>query len=1181
MTKYTSGRQKNLKVGIVSYSENLTSLEVVGGAIFSGESTGELVRISQIGTGPAFIVEDSANPDVTPFVVTTEGKVAIGVAAGGISTSYKLEVDGGDIRFVKGGQGDLIISHSNLVSNVRASGNVQLGLGANGEDAIRINLNNNVGIGTTNPTSKLYVVGDGYFTGVVTALSFSGNASSATYATSAGIATYATTAGIATYATYAINAGVSTSVIGGIGSIAQLNVSGLSTFNAISVGGTTGVNGQYLKSTGDGLVWASFTPLRSVYNFIAENSQKQFDVAGISSGYVDVFLNGIRLDDINYSLVGTGVSLTVGTFTNDEVTIISYNTTGAGSGGGTGSGSEWTRVGNGIYNTGRVSIGTDTVGSGSTVLYVVGDARITGILSIGQGTVTIDGSTNTLTVPNLVVTNNTSGINLASYATTAGISTNSIYSFSSGIASYADNSGISTYSITAGISTNVIGGIGSITQLNVSNNSYLIGNVGVGTTNPLQNLDIRGNLRITGAIYDGFDNVGLSGQILSSTGTKVQWINVSSANVGSANSIGINLDSSNSSRYITFVDNTSGTNIVKVDSDLIYNPNTNTLTASNFVGSLSGTATTATNLYDAANITTGTINSARLSGTYNININGNASSATYATSAGIATYATSTGIATYATSAGISTYATSAGIATYSNNAGIATSVIGGIASVTQLNVSGVSTLGFITTRNLYSSGIVTASAFYGDGTNLRGVPRSYYTEYSSSANVSNSALSISGISSYSQLAVIKGTYASQFNDYYGGSVALTPDGNTLVIGAWDDEISGSAGYGVVYVYDRNYGGGSDVYGEVGILTGFYASQSGDFFGISVSVSADGNTVVVGASGDETTGTDTGVVYVYDRTTENTFTQVGILTGSDSTTGDQFGEGLAISPNGSSIIVAAVGNGSRFYHFVRSGNTFDQVDLYAYGSFAGYSLNFNGDGKSFVATDNNTVILFELIDGFINIVDSYVDGSTLYSAAISADGKTIIAGNNNGVSVFDRVGNSLSRVGILTAVVDPTSSYGESAAISADGKTIIVGAYQDNGTKGRVFIYNRQGNVFNQVGIVTAGSRANAGDWFGYSLALSADAKTLIVGAPVDELTGSTGYGSVYIFNQTQQTYLYSGPTGNIGIGSTSPTTKLDVVGDARIGINTSQGVILTSANGTKYRLIVSDAGTLSTVLVT
>ena len=57
--------------------------------------------------------------------------------------------------------------------------------------------------------------------------------------------------------------------------------------------------------------------------------------------------------------------------------------------------------------------------------------------------------------------------------------------------------------------------------------------------------------------------------------------------------------------------------------------------------------------------------------------------------------------------------------------------------------------------------------------------------------------------------------------------------------------------------------------------------------------------------------------------------------------------------------------------------------------------------------------------------------------------------------------------------------------------------------------------------------------------------------------------------------------TSNVGIGTTNPTTKLDVRGgDMRVGVNTSQGVILTSPNGTKYRLIVSDAGVLSTVLV-
>lgn len=57
--------------------------------------------------------------------------------------------------------------------------------------------------------------------------------------------------------------------------------------------------------------------------------------------------------------------------------------------------------------------------------------------------------------------------------------------------------------------------------------------------------------------------------------------------------------------------------------------------------------------------------------------------------------------------------------------------------------------------------------------------------------------------------------------------------------------------------------------------------------------------------------------------------------------------------------------------------------------------------------------------------------------------------------------------------------------------------------------------------------------------------------------------------------------SGNTGIGTTNPTSKLHVIGDARIGIDNTQGVIITSSNGTKYRLVVSDAGALSTVLVT
>ena len=53
----------------------------------------------------------------------------------------------------------------------------------------------------------------------------------------------------------------------------------------------------------------------------------------------------------------------------------------------------------------------------------------------------------------------------------------------------------------------------------------------------------------------------------------------------------------------------------------------------------------------------------------------------------------------------------------------------------------------------------------------------------------------------------------------------------------------------------------------------------------------------------------------------------------------------------------------------------------------------------------------------------------------------------------------------------------------------------------------------------------------------------------------------------------------NIGIGTTNPTSKLEVqTGDIRVGVDTSQGLILTSPNGTQFRLTVDDGGILTAV---
>ncbi len=56
------------------------SNSVTGSLIISGSTSTDLVRITQTGTGNAFVVEDSTNPDATPFVIGSNGNVGIGVA---------------------------------------------------------------------------------------------------------------------------------------------------------------------------------------------------------------------------------------------------------------------------------------------------------------------------------------------------------------------------------------------------------------------------------------------------------------------------------------------------------------------------------------------------------------------------------------------------------------------------------------------------------------------------------------------------------------------------------------------------------------------------------------------------------------------------------------------------------------------------------------------------------------------------------------------------------------------------------------------------------------------------------------------------------------------------------------------------------------------------------------------
>jgi hypothetical protein len=504
----------------------------------------------------------------------------------------------------------------------------------------------------------------------------------------------------------------------------------------------------------------------------------------------------------------------------------------------------------------------------------------------------------------------------------------------------------------------------------------------------------------------------------------------------------------------------------------------------------------------------------------------------------------------------------------------------------------GIDVTGRVETDTLNVSGIATAQKFVGDGSELTNLPPagSDLVSYASASNIANSAESISGISSYIQLdsllssqtagasrpwrfgrgpamsadastlivgapqgslngssdntglvhvfdregnsyrevgILTAGAYADDIDDF-GFSVACSTDGRRIVVGANADEPLGSTGGGLVHIFDRQ----GDTFTRVAVLTGSYASQSGDSFGYEVDCSGDGNVIVVGAKYDETgASASTGVVYVFDRSGNN-FTEVGIITSSSNAASDALGQSVSISEDGNTIVASAIGDGSndegKVYVFDRTGtNTFNEVGILTGGTYADDSSEFGTRVK--ISSNGKTIVV-----GCPNAeVDEAVDATGL-------------------VHVFDRnPDNTFTRVGVLTGSHASQGSdyFGDLIDVSADGNTIAVGAYFDELTGGNAFddddglgyIFTRQGDTFEEVSTFIRGKVPT----------LSADGKTVAFGDP-DYESGGSGAGRVVIYEQQRQTYLYSTSTGNIGIGSQTPTTKLDVDGGLKVsGVST------------------------------
>ena len=121
-----------------------------------------------------------------------------------------------------------------------------------------------------------------------------------------------------------------------------------------------------------------------------------------------------------------------------------------------------------------------------------------------------------------------------------------------------------------------------------------------------RNADVTGvatvttGLYVEGKLFDGDGDFGTSGQLLSSDGTDLAWIDASTTSVANANNVGTNANSTNADQFITFVGTSSGNNPIRVNSNIKYNPSTNTLSQINIAGS-----STAVNLNVTGDLTVG------------------------------------------------------------------------------------------------------------------------------------------------------------------------------------------------------------------------------------------------------------------------------------------------------------------------------------------------------------------------------------------------------------------------------------------------------------------------------------------------------------------------------------------------------------------------------------------------
>ncbi len=116
---------------------------------------------------------------------------------------------------------------------------------------------------------------------------------------------------------------------------------------------------------------------------------------------------------------------------------------------------------------------------------------------------------------------------------------------------------------------------------------------------------------------------------------------------------------------------------------------------------------------------------------------------------------------------------------------------------------------------------------------------------------------------------------------------------------------------------------------------------------------------------------------------------------------------------------------------------------------------------------------------------------------------------------------------------------GQSVTLSADGNTAIVGGPNDNSLAGAAWVYTRSGGVWSQQGGKLVGTGAVGAAQQGFSVAISADGNTAIVGGPYD----SSYNGTAWVFTRSGGVWTQQG-SKLVGTGAVGAAGQGTVGGD-------------------------------------